>query len=263
MNCLRVFICFGFFCVFEPVSGQEINDGEWGGLGQSYLSSDIFSYWEDMPKLRVAGSWVWQNQNYVFESFETNIPLPPNLVQSIENDANTYLARADYWLLPFFNVFAVLGHVDGEVEVAIAPPIAQTLNFEYEGLVYGVGAVPVIGFPIEGVGEVFLATHVSYTITDLTDGRSIETWVASPKLGIRSGKWSVWGGATYQATSHDTGGTLQLGLLAVDYRGVLTDEYNWNANAGARYQVNDLWDVTFQVGFGNRAQTLFSVGRRF
>ncbi len=227
-------------------------------------------------KLGVSGTWVWQEQDYQIDNFQitgfTLPPLPPgflppplpplgpNSIAAIENDVHSYTTRLDYWLFPFLNVYGILGHVEGGVDVTLNPPIAQTFNFDYHGVVYGAGAVAAIGWH-----DFFLSTDVSYTVTDLADGGSINTWVASPKLGIKKGRLTAWVGATYQATSHEQAGTFILppAGIGIGYNAVLSDANNWNATTGVRWEFNDLWNLTVEGGFGDRHQALVSLGRRF
>ena len=63
----------------------------------------------------VSGTWVWQEQGYSLDQFRVTgfsslipgLPIAPpplgaNTIQSIDNEVNSYTARFDYWLLPFF-----------------------------------------------------------------------------------------------------------------------------------------------------------------
>jgi len=195
-------------------------------------------------KLGVSGTWVWQEQEYNIDQFEITsftvfgFPIPgpppfgPGTIQSINNQADSYTTRLDYWILPFLNVYGILGHVNGEVDVTLGGPINQTFNFDYNGTVYGAGAVVALGWE-----QYFASTDVSYTITSLSDGASIETWVASPKIGIKRGKLTAWVGGTYQATSHEQAGNFLLPPATnIGYNVVLSDANNWNYTAGFMWE---------------------------
>ena len=226
----------------------------------------------DRPaKLGVSGTWVGQEQDYVLDQFTITgfrfvgpgfpvppPPLGPNTIQSIRNEVDSYTARVDYWLLPFFNIYGIVGHAGGEVDVRLGGPINQTFNFEYNGTVYGIGGVAAVGWK-----DYFLSTDVSYAITDLTDGASIETWVASPKIGMKKGRLTCWVGGTWQSTSHEQSGAFLLAPFLLNYNAILSDENNWNTTVGFQYQLNENWDVKVEGGFGDRHQTLVSIGRRF
>ena len=55
----------------------------------------------------------------------------------IENTTETFHVKFDYWLLPFLNVFTIIGNVDGETDVNT--DLIPGLSVEYEGMLYGGG----------------------------------------------------------------------------------------------------------------------------
>ena len=64
----------------------------------------------------------------------------------VENDVTQMGAQLEVWLLPFLQVYGVIGQVDGETEVDMSKnPVAAGLglnkmNVDYDGMVYGIGA---------------------------------------------------------------------------------------------------------------------------
>ena len=66
--------------------------------------------------------------------------------RKIEVNAKTTNVRPDVWLLPFFNVYGLLGYLDSDTEVNVGLPIELTANSTNEGLYYGLGFLIAGGF---------------------------------------------------------------------------------------------------------------------
>jgi len=225
----------------------------------------------------VSGTYVWQEQLYDVTGFEitglrTTLPpaalaglagvAGPDLISRVNNNADTYTVRVDSWLLPFLNVYGILGTVEGEVDVTVGAPFAHELVVPYDGLVYGGGAVLAVGYK-----NIFLLNNFSFTITDLDRGGSVNTWIWAPTLGFNKGKLSLWTGPTYQNTDRKESGSFDVTFLGqplgVDYDIQLTEENNWNYSVGGRWDFDENWALILEGGFGDRKQALVSVKRTF
>ncbi|MBJ2645001.1 hypothetical protein JGA02_25170, partial [Salmonella enterica subsp. enterica serovar Typhimurium] len=134
--------------------------------------------------------------------------------------SKTETVKLDAWLLPFMNVYGLVGYTDGhsisQIGVGLMtknghvfhPADLQNLKFklDFKGTTYGIGTT-LVG----GVGNWFTAVDANYTQTqfDILDG-SIDAFTVSPRVGYRfttpgidkmhlpSGKLNVWVGSMYQ-----------------------------------------------------------------
>jgi hypothetical protein len=145
---------------------------------------------------------------------------------SAEDKAAT--ARLDLWLLPFANIYGIIGHLDGKAELDVnlpgitvdvpgigSVPIVDpaTLNFDidYNGTTFG-GGITLAG----GYKNFFGSLDANYTYSDinLVDG-DIKTLTVSPRVGmlvdpaIIKGSFAFWIGAMY-----------------MDYKQTVTDSVN-------------------------------------
>ncbi|WP_112480203.1 hypothetical protein [Vibrio variabilis] len=191
--------------------------------------------------------------------------------------------RADVWLLPFMNVYGVLGYTQAQSTADIdsisldglANPVEDAkFTLDMSGITYGVGTT-VVG----GINNWFALLDLNYTYTDIDviDG-SIKTFVAAPRIGHRwqydnGRELRVFVGAMYQDIQQQLSGDIKaLGLDLGDLNFLIDDtrfevsqrtEQKWNALAGFQYSLNRDWDVLAEAGFGQRKSVFLSVGRRF
>ena len=210
--------------------------------------------------------------------------------------------RADMWLLPFLNVYAVLGKTEGTSRTTITnieysescqglPPLQYAacvarvttvngivglipegtpFNLNYDGGTYGLGST-IAG----GVGNWFAMTDMNYTYTTLNilDGK-ISTFVMSPRVGYRfkvgAVESRVWVGAMYQDVQQNFTGDISGILPELD--GLLPDSKfhvsqrlieRWNGTAGAMFEINRSFEFLFEFGFGDRTSAMGSLGYRF
>jgi hypothetical protein len=191
--------------------------------------------------------------------------------------------RGDVWLLPFMNVYGILGYTQAQstaeidsISIIGIPIPAEDAKFtlDMSGITYGVGTT-VVG----GINNWFALLDLNYTYTDIDaiDG-SIKTFVAAPRVGYR---WQYTGGrelrvfvgAMYQdVQQHLSGDIKALGLDLGDMNFLIDDtrfevsqrsKQKWNALAGFQYSLNRDWDVLAEAGFGQRKSAFVSLGRRF
>ena len=220
-----------------------------------------------------------------------------------EQKAKNITFRADMWLLPFLNVYAVLGKTEGTSKATINS-VAYDLqcpggaggficretqkgldkqleniqgapfNLDYDGGTYGAGAT-LVG----GIGNWFAMTDFNYTYTDLNilDGR-IRTFVMSPRVGYRfktGGVESrVWLGAMFQDVEQNFSGNLSdIVTLPPELGGIITPDSKfdvsqrlvdrWNGTAGFMLEIDRSFEVLFEIGFGERTSAMGSLGYRF
>ena len=148
-----------------------------------------------------------------------SVPLPPITNVSaivVENEITSVDIKFDVWLLPFLNVFAVYGQIDGETVVdlsnvgALLPPQLQTVSIDYDGDVYGGGLVVAVG------GDRWFASLTgTFTDTSLSGAfqSSVEATAIQPRLGLRAGEnTEVWIGGYFFDAQESHSGTINLDL---------------------------------------------------
>lgn len=202
-------------------------------------------------------------------------------------DSETITFRADAWVLPFLNLYGVIGHTKGssvanvQLEAdwsSLLPPLACTVNpcssisdpFDFElnfkGTTYGVG-----GTLVGGIGNWFALLDVNYTNTnlDILDGE-ISSIVVSPRAGYRTSynqhDIQVWAGAMYQNVEQTFSGNLRdigipLGNAKFEVNQHLEDK--WNGLIGGQIGVTKNIDLLMEMGFGTRTSFMMSLGYRF
>jgi len=220
------------------------------------------------------------DQDYTIEYLDFQLPgvsLGDPSTLGVTNEVQHYDIKLDAWLLPFLNVFAVLGHVESDtvIDLSKAPiqglPIPlKTLPFASDGSVVGLGITLAYG------GDNWFTT-LTTTRTEADLGGSwdsnIDSTTIQPRLGLVHGQWQYWIGGLYLDTEETHQGTVDL-PLAVDATGapvlvplpfhvVLGGADDWNVAAGARHVFSEHAELSFEVGFGDRSHTLFNFTYRF
>ncbi|EGU40311.1 hypothetical protein [Vibrio scophthalmi] len=195
--------------------------------------------------------------------------------------------RADAWLFPFLNVYAIAGMLEGysrasvEYNVTLDIPFLGPIkhkgdipNFELalDGYMYGIGTVIAGGY-----GNAFALVDLSYTQTRLTviEGE-IDAIVVSPRIGYDFTKHGVplrlWAGAMYQDVEQVLEGKVKDidigipdGLVPDDasFRVEQSLVTKWNPLLGMQYQVTDSWYLLGEVGLGDRKSAFLSIDHRF
>jgi hypothetical protein len=198
-------------------------------------------------------------------------------------------ARLDLWLLPFANIYGILGHIDGETELDVnlpgitvnVPGIGQvpildpaTLNFDidYDGTTYG-GGLTLAG----GYKNFFGSLDANYTYSDinLVDG-DIKTLTISPRLGVLvdpaiiKGSFAFWIGAMYMDYKQTVTDSVNLNQLdpslpsvELEFEIDIKNEEHWNFLMGGQWEITKRWQITAEGGVGNRRQIVIGSSFRF
>jgi len=226
-------------------------------LGRSWAGD------RELPRpLGIGLNLYHQTQDYELRRLRLNLPTMDMAQVSaieIENATDEVNLKPDLWLLPFLNIFAIIGNVDGETTVNPGPPLSE-LEVDYDGLVYG-GGVTLAG----GVGRFFGSATYIVTETDLdTATSSVDAWILTPRVGIRANTAEFWLGAMYQEAEERHQGRITVPIFGeVAYDVELEEKEPWNYLAGAGTNIGDHWRLELEAGFGNRKQALFLLGYRF
>ncbi len=203
-----------------------------------------------------------QTQDYELKGLTLNLPTVDMTQVSridIANATDEVNVQFDAWLLPFLNVFGIVGNVDGKTTVNPGPPLSE-LEVDYDGLVYGGGAT-LAG----GVGRFFFSMSAITTETDLdTTTSSVDAWIFTPRVGVRAGAVELWGGAMYQEAEERHRGHISVPIFGdVAYDVELQEKEPWNYLIGAGTNIGEHWRLELEAGFGNRKQALFLLAYRF
>jgi hypothetical protein len=202
---------------------------------------------------------------------------------------NAATARFDLWLLPFANIYGILGYIDGEteldvnlpgitVDVPIIGPIPildpNTIRFDidYNGTTYG-GGITLAG----GYKNFFGSLDANYTYTDinLVNG-DIKTLTISPRLGVLvdppiiKGSFAFWIGAMYMDYEQTVTDSVNLKELDsrlpsvdLDFEIDIENEEHWNFLMGGQWEITKRWQITAEGGVGDRRQFILGSSFRF
>ncbi|MBW2443616.1 MAG: hypothetical protein JRH12_24305 [Deltaproteobacteria bacterium] len=198
-------------------------------------------------------------------------------------------ARLDLWLLPFVNIYGILGYIDGEAEldvklpgisidvpgfgsIPILDPNTLNLDIDYSGATYG-GGITLAG----GYKNFFGSVDANYTYTDIdiVNG-DIKTLTISPRVGILvdpsvvAGSFALWIGAMYMDYEQKVTDTVNLRELDprlpsahLDFAIEIKNEEPWNFLIGGQWEITKRWQMTVEGGVGNRRQFIFGTTFRF
>jgi hypothetical protein len=205
------------------------------------------------------------------------------VVDEVQNEESTITLRFDVWVLPFWNVYGILGKTDGEAVGPLAinldpipefedlcnilPPgacqIDTTFEIDYEADVVGLGTTIAGGYK-----DFFGMVDINYSEADLdisvTDA---EATVISARVGW-NGKLGgfagvLWIGAMYQ----DIEQVLELELPVGDETlNVLIDQSTQeplNYIVGGQWDINRSFSVLAELGFGERRSEMLNLTYRF
>ncbi len=184
----------------------------------------------------------------------------------IENQTESMHFKFDYWVLPFLNIFALGGQIEGTTNVKLSgidlglPILLNDLRVEYSGLMYGAGATLAVG------GEEWFATltyESTWTNLDVSSS-SVRGQVVTPTVGLIFGGAAVYVGAMYQKAQETHEGIWEMPFLGeVPYYAELRQSDPWNYHIGMRAGISKHWDLNIKGGLGKRKSAMVVLGYRF
>ncbi|MBU0679491.1 MAG: hypothetical protein KJ626_15430 [Verrucomicrobia bacterium] len=243
---------------------------------------------EPPPKTGVGLTLYTQQQDYDLSGGSValgGLPIPLTMIPNVDVASDLYEVniKIDTWILPFLNVFGIVGQVNGETEIStfLPPGFAASLGggpaladlagpldlkIDYDGLVYGGGATLAAGWE-----QYFGSLTATYMLTDLdVSDSSITTWIVAPKVGFNApggeciGGVAFWIGGMYQKVDENQQGDVSLaGLGRIDYDVELEEESNWNWLAGISVGINKDWTIELENGVGDRQHAVVTATYRF
>ncbi|MDX2428445.1 MAG: hypothetical protein QNK22_07115 [Xanthomonadales bacterium] len=227
----------------------------------------------DLPRPWGIGfDFYTMDQDYDIKSL--NFALPgvsigdPNDIK-VTNEVKHYDIQADAWILPFLNVFGIVGRVSIDTlvdfsQAEITPPIPLgTVPVSFNGTVWGGGFTLAYGTErwFTSVTTTFTKTSTSGDLDSKVNSTSVQ-----PRIGLLRNGFRFWVGGMYLDTDEKHSGIFDLGLPGLDsipFEVELKSKDNWNYAVGAGYVFNDRFNLSLEAGFGNRTHSLFNFNFRF
>lgn len=181
------------------------------------------------------------------------------------------LARADVWLLPFLNLYMLLGGIDNvsttRAFVTLPGPGSRTLELsgktELNGFVGGGGLTVVAGYE-----QFFLMADANYTQTDLGFDDSFRALVMSTRAGwhgrIHGLASRFWAGIMYWDTRNIARATLDVPDVGrVSFEADQGPLNPWNPSIGASAAFSKQWEAFAEYGFNFDDVQVFAAGVTF
>ncbi|MCW8334440.1 hypothetical protein [Vibrio paucivorans] len=220
---------------------------------------------------------------------EANYIVPAEDVDISGTDKSIQL-KADAWVLPFLNIYGLLGYTEGNKDINVDLsnatrngnpfniPVTIPINLEYQAYNYGIGAVIASQIDtIEQIDPIIMTFSAAYTRsnTTVTDS-SIETKIAAVRFGQKFesnlGRLTLLLGYQHQSIDQTISGS----LTHLSAGGVtIADELNFNADitnvhnnnlsvlANIDFGPKKRWNLTAEYSFLNWNQLTLAAGYRF
>lgn len=207
-------------------------------------------------------------------------------VPNIKISENAKLLRLDTWVLPFLDLYGVVGNVSGRANIDIEPAFIPhkwgpryNLRLDYDGPTAGLGGTLAAGFrPVKSRSTtLFGLADFNVTGTFLDFKRVVTSLdpVMVAVLNLRGGVrdrilrtssvgdvyLSVWGGAMCENVQEVMSGSVS--ILDLDFQGKIKSAGRWNPTVGFNLEIGKHGGLVFDVGFGERKSVLLSVAVRF
>jgi len=218
-------------------------------------------------------------------------PNPPRSVTNflqinrVDTSQQNASAKIDVLVLPFLDVYALLGYtkgttkgliqVPGDPILGIFEPAVLQLNASFRGPTYGAGVTLQGGAKISDWRDltVFGVADVNRTKTDLkfdnetliANTKPVAT-VFSARLGLHgtagpSMGFGIWTGAMYQRIQQTVAGSVA--NTDLQFIVVQSPTKPWNALLGGLIEFGKEWVVLLEGGFGSRTSILAAAVYRF
>jgi hypothetical protein len=190
---------------------------------------------------------------------------PPQSVSQFVNlgsnsKVDVALGRFDAWLLPFLDVYALLGFVHNESDTrgtvtvpSLRPPGSRTFDFSgrtvLNGFVGGAGVTLAGGYK-----EFFVMADVNYSQTDMGFDDRFRALIVSFRTGwngkIAKMPTRLWVGAMYWDTENTASSTVSVpGVGSVSFQADQGPLHPWNATVGVSAVFSRHWESSVEYGF--------------
>jgi hypothetical protein len=250
------------------------------------LSKNLLKNQRGMPPpYGAAAVYTWVDSDWTITSAKVgldNANVPAEFAANSKANVNLSTAgvKLDVWILPFFNLFTVVGKTNANVQLIfsgapigyIPPSLGNpaaivrgdaVVDFDMNGNYVTIGGVLIGGYKKFFASVDFSATEIDFGHKDLVHGDQDMTFSIAPRLGYVVGLTQIWLGGRYFNYSSSYGGTVPLsngGRFSFD---VDLDSSAWNLSGGIRTVINEHWEVLLEVGVGKRRMIASSLGYRW
>ena len=202
------------------------------------------------------------------------------VVNEVQNEESTYTLRFDAWILPFWNIYGILGKTDGQavgpLQIDLEPvfpilcglpgnncQVDTSFEINYKADVTGYGTTIAGGYK-----DFFGMIDMNWTEADLdislTDAKAT---VISSRIGW-NGKLGgftgvLWVGVMYQDISQTLDLQLDVGEndLLVSIEQSTQEAYNYLI--GGQWDINRSFSILAEFGFGKRSSQMLNFTYRF
>ncbi len=202
------------------------------------------------------------------------------VVDEVQNEESTYTLRFDAWILPFWNVYGILGRTSGDangpLKINLEPVfpllcsfpgndclVDTTFALKYKADVVGFGTTIAGGYK-DFFGMVdYNRTRADLDIS-LTDARAT---VISSRIGW-NGKLGgftgvLWVGAMYQDIAQTLDLPLDIGDSVLEVSIDQSTQSPWNYLVGGQWDINRSFSILAELGFGKRKSQMLNFTYRF
>ncbi len=213
------------------------------------------------------------------------------LIQNTEAGETQLVVKPNVWLLPFLNVYGIIGYTSGTVSPNLTAPkivvsfpglgeqiidTAVVINdkLPYHGPIYGIGTTLAAG-----IGKFFFTADYHYSIIypdDLEGSLVYQSF--SPKAGIvvnatKTLQFVAWTGAMYLSNKQTMRGEVKVSDFSeelskiigdkADYVADITPVNYWNFLIGTGVEINSHHRIMLEGGFVHRLQLTAGYEFRF
>ena len=230
-----------------PLLKHLVPKDQWHRRPRPYGLS--YTYHTQNQWMRLAKVVLWES-----------LDVPPTILENVIANSITYShsIRADFWLLPFLNLFALASYTTGSANLYItADSLPQPLTPVFDVTAYSIGP----GFTLAlGFDNIFFTATGTYVFVFRPSSDSSQNSAITLNLGYSFPVFTVWLGAMWQQTGRSQSGTI--GGLRYDIE--LELENPWNMTAGFRFiLVEQRLELVYQQGFGDRSSSTMNLIWRY
>jgi len=202
------------------------------------------------------------------------------VVNEVQNEETTYTLRADVWILPFWNIYGILGRTSGRavgplmIDLEPVFPVLcklpgnncnvdTTFKLDYKADVRGYGTTIAGGYK-DFFGMIDFNRTTADLDISLTDAKAR---VISSRIGWNGklGKFTgvLWVGVMYQDVSQTLDLPLDIGastlLVTIDQ----STQENYNYLIGGQWDINRSFSLLAEIGMGQRKSQMLNITYRF
>lgn len=193
---------------------------------------------------------------------------------TIENTTIASQVRGDVWILPFINVYGMVGRVTTfnnlrlrfNLDVPAIPGLTEGdfSVIERDQLVNINGTVLAYGTVLAaGYDKLFVNVNLSWASTRLEElGSTQDAFAAFPMVGLQTKFANVFVGGIYLNSGQSNEGSIVAENGSVTNYVLEFESQNWNFNLGFNKTIGN-WSMSVIQGFGERNSSIIEVGYRF